>query len=510
MATFFICLGILIIGYLVYSRISEKVFAIDDRKTPAISNPDGVDITPLPKWKAFLIELLNIAGTGPIFGAISGALFGPIVFVWIVLGCILGGAVHDYFSGMISSRNNGDSIVKLSGKYSGKVMEIIMRIFSIVLLILVTAVFVVSPSTLLESLTQGNVKAWIWMVIILLYYFLSTIVPIDKIIGKLYPLFGVILIVMAVAVIVGIMTQSNNYPMLELIGNFRDFSKANGSLPWWPFMMTTVACGAVSGFHATQSPMIAKCIKSEKEGRQVFYGAMVAEGIIALIWAAAAMAFFRVNTSDGWALLNVGGGNSNSVNEIAKGVLGPVGTVLAIVGVVICPITSGDTALRSCRLIVAEAFKINQKSIKNRILLTLPLFAAVIGISIWNFMSPTNFNILWRWFAWSNQVLAAICLWVCTGYLYRTKKNKFITLFTALPALFMSAVVITYILAEPQLALGHFIPYLIAAIIGSSLSLVILILFVVKLVLRKDSDLEEITPIQEEQTQKQESQSDAF
>ena len=510
MATFFICLGILIIGYLVYSRISEKVFAIDDRKTPAISNPDGVDITPLPKWKAFLIELLNIAGTGPIFGAISGALFGPIVFVWIVLGCILGGAVHDYFSGMISSRNNGDSIVKLSGKYSGKVMEIIMRIFSIVLLILVTAVFVVSPSTLLESLTQGNVKAWIWMVIILLYYFLSTIVPIDKIIGKLYPLFGVILIVMAVAVIVGIMTQSNNYPMLELIGNFRDFSKANGSLPWWPFMMTTVACGAVSGFHATQSPMIAKCIKSEKEGRQVFYGAMVAEGIIALIWAAAAMAFFRVNTSDGWALLNVGGGNSNSVNEIAKGVLGPVGTVLAIVGVVICPITSGDTALRSCRLIVAEAFKINQKSIKNRILLTLPLFAAVIGISIWNFMSPTNFNILWRWFAWSNQVLAAICLWVCTGFLYRTKKNKFITLFTALPALFMSAVVITYILAEPQLALGHFIPYLIAIIIGSSLSLVILILFVVKLVLRKDSDLEEITPIQEEQTQKQESQSDPF
>lgn len=504
MVTFFICLGILIIGYLVYSRISEKVFAIDDRKTPAISNPDGVDITPLPKWKAFLIELLNIAGTGPIFGAISGALFGPIVFVWIVLGCILGGAVHDYFSGMISSRNNGDSIVKLSGKYSGKVMEIIMRIFSIVLLILVTAVFVVSPSTLLESLTQGNIKAWIWMVIILLYYFLSTIVPIDKIIGKLYPLFGVILIVMAVAVIVGIMTQSNNYPMLELIGNFRDFSKANGSLPWWPFMMTTVACGAVSGFHATQSPMIAKCIKSEKEGRQVFYGAMVAEGIIALIWAAAAMAYFRVNTSDGWALLNVGGGNSNSVNEIAKGVLGPVGTVLAIVGVVICPITSGDTALRSCRLIVAEAFKINQKNIKNRILLTLPLFAAVIGISIWNFMSPTNFNILWRWFAWSNQVLASICLWVCTGYLYKTKKNKFITLFTALPALFMSAVVITYILAEPQLALGHFIPYSIAVIIGSSLSLVILILFVVKLVLRKDSDFEEITPTQEEVTQKQE------
>lgn len=503
MITFFICLAVLIIGYLVYSRVSEKIFAIDDRKTPAIANPDGVDITPLPKWKAFLIELLNIAGTGPIFGAISGALFGPIVFVWIVLGCILGGAVHDYFSGMISSRNNGDSIVKLSGKYSGKVMEIIMRVFSIILLILVTAVFVVSPSTLLESLTQGNVKAWIWMIIILLYYFLSTIVPIDKIIGKLYPVFGIILIVMAVAVIGGIMFQSNNYPMLELIGNIRDFSKENGSLPWWPFMMTTVACGAVSGFHATQSPMVAKCIKSEKEGRQIFYGAMVAEGIVALIWAAAAMAFFKVNTPDGWALLDVGGGNSNSVNEIAKGVLGPVGTVLAIVGVVICPITSGDTALRSCRLIVAEAFKIDQKKMKNRILLTLPLFACVIGISVWNFMDPHNFNILWRWFAWSNQVLAAICLWVCTGYLYRTKKNKFVTLFTALPSLFMSAVVITYILAEPELALGEFIPYHIALIIGFSLTVAILIGYIIKLILRKDSDLEVDEPLIEEQTQEE-------
>ena len=230
MITFFIALVILIGGYLVYSRVSEKVFAIDDRKTPAIANPDGVDITPLPRWKAFLIELLNIAGTGPIFGAISGALFGPIVFLWIVFGCILGGAVHDYFSGMISSRNNGDSIVKLAGKYSGKVVEIIMRIFSIVLLILVTAVFVVSPSALLESLTSGNVKAWIWMIIILGYYFLSTIVPIDKVIGKIYPVFGVVLIVMAIAVMVGVMIKPGEYPMLELIGNLRDLSKENGGL----------------------------------------------------------------------------------------------------------------------------------------------------------------------------------------------------------------------------------------------------------------------------------------
>ena len=269
MITFFIALALLIVGYLVYSRVSEKVFAIDDRKTPAIANPDGVDITPLPKWKAFLIELLNIAGNGPIFGAISGALFGPIVFIWIVFGCILGGAVHDYFSGMISSRNNGQSIVKLSGKYSGKVIEAIMRIFGVLLLVLVTAVFVVSPSVLLQSLTNGNVKAWIWMAVILVYFLVSTVLPIDKIIGKSYPIFGVILIVMAVSVIVGVMAKSGEYPMIEIIGNLRDFSANNGSLPWWPFMLTTVACGAVSGFHATQNPMIAKCIKSEKEGRQI-------------------------------------------------------------------------------------------------------------------------------------------------------------------------------------------------------------------------------------------------
>ena len=485
MFTFFIAIVILVGGYLIYSRVSEKVFAIDDRKTPAIASPDGVDITPLPKWKSFLIQLLNIVGTGPIFGAISGALFGPIVFLWIVFGCLLGGAVHDYFSGMISSRNNGQSIVKLAGKYSGKVIEIIMRVFSILLLILVTAVFVVSPSTLLETLTGGTVKGWVWMIIILIYYFASTIVPIDKIIGKIYPVFGIVLISMALAVIFGIMLKSSDYPMLEIIGNLHDFSKENGSLPWWPFMMTTVACGAVSGFHATQSPMIAKCIKSEKEGRHIFYGAMVAEGVIALIWAAAAMAYFRVDTADGWSLLNSVGGNSNSVNEIARGVLGPFGTVLAIVGVVICPITSGDTALRSCRLIVGEIFNLDQKKIKNRLILTAPLFAIVIGISIWNFTDPKNFNILWRWFAWSNQVLAAICLWVSTGYLFKCGRNKYLSLFTAIPAIFMTLVVTIYIFAEPQLALGRFMPYFVSCIIGAVLTLAISGFYIYKLISKK-------------------------
>ena len=345
--------------------------------------------------------------------------------MWIVFGCILGGAVHDYFSGMISSRNNGDSIVRLSRKYVGKVMEIAMRIFSIVLLLLVTAVFVVSPASLLESLTDGKVFAWIWMIIILAYYLLSTLVPIDKVIGKLYPVFGVVLIVMAVAVIGGILFQQEEYPMLEIIGNFRDFSSQNGGLPWWPFMLTTVACGAVSGFHATQSPMMAKCIKSEKEGRQVFYGAMVAEGVIALIWAAAAMAFYHVDTASGWQELNAVGGSSASVEHISSTLLGPVGTVLAIVGVVICPITSGDTALRSCRLILGEWLHMDQKKLKNRLILTLPLFFIVVGISIWNFLDESNFNLLWRWFAWSNQLLAAASLWV---YYVHTKIIMFLCL----------------------------------------------------------------------------------
>ena len=471
MITFFVAVALLIGGYLLYSRVSEKVFAIDDRKTPAIDHPDGVDIHPLSRWKAFLIELLNIAGTGPIFGAISGALFGPIVFLWIVFGCILGGAVHDYFTGMLSCRNNGESIAQMSGKYAGKVLKVFLRIFSVILLILVTAVFVVSPSSLLTQITNGAVHEWIWMVIILAYYLLSAIVPIDKIIGKAYPVFGIILVVMALAIIGGVIFQQDKYPMIELIGNIKDYSAAHGGVPWWPFMFVTVACGAVSGFHATQSPIIAKCIKSEKEGRQVFYGAMVAEGIIALIWAAAAMAFFRTNTRDGYLdLTALGGGNSTSVHYMCETILGPVGTVLAVVGVVICPITSGDTALRSCRLVIAEALHFDQKKLRNRLIITFPLFGVIAGLSIWNFLDATNFNILWRWFAWSNQIIAAFALSIVTFYLLREGKYKLGSLITAIPAAFMIAVTMTYIFGEPNIALGRFIPLWIACIIGGSIA----------------------------------------
>ena len=479
MWTFFISLVLLVVGYLIYSRVSEKVFAIDGRKTPAISSPDGVDKMPMSKTKAFLVELLNIAGTGPIFGAISGALFGPIAFIWIVAGCILGGAVHDYFSGMISSRHDGASIAILSGKYIGKFAKGFMTISSLILLALVTAVFVVSPSTLLSDLTNGVMPAWAWLIIILFYYLLATILPIDKIIGKLYPIFGIILIVMALLSIGGVLFHQDKYPLIELIGNLRDFSLQNGSLPWWPFMLTTIACGAVSGFHATQTPMIAKCIKSEKEGRQVFYGAMVAEGVIALIWCAVAMAFFKVNTPEGWQELDAIGGNSSSVYKICSTLLGPVGSVFAIVGVIICPITSGDTALRGARLILSEALNFDQKKIRNRLILTTPMFILVVLICIWNLLNPGNFDLLWRWFACSNQVLAALSLWVSTFYLFKEGKYKFGYLFTFIPALIMSMVVITYICGEPRISLGRWIPMNVSYIIGGAITFALMVSFLV-------------------------------
>ena len=491
MWTFFIAIALLICGFWGYGKLAEKIFAPDKRPTPAIASTDGVDKVPLAKPKAFLVELLNIAGTGPIFGAISGALFGPIAFIWIVFGCIIGGAVHDYFSGMISSRHDGASIVTMTEKYMGKIAKIIMTLFSIILLILVTAVFVVSPASLLQDLSNGVIPATIWLVIILVYYLLAAILPINKIIGKIYPVFGIILIVMAISVIFSVMVNKNSYPMIELIGNIKDFSHSHGALPWWPFMLITIACGAVSGFHATQTPMVAKCIKSEKEGRHIFYGAMVTEGIIALIWAAVAMAFFHIDGHNDstivfdsqtisltWeSLSNMGGGCSKSVNIMATTLLGPVGTILAIVGVVICPITSGDTALRSARLIVGEWFKLDQKKIKNRLILTIPLFGAVIGLALWNFMDPKNFNTLWCWFAWSNQTMAALSLWISTIYLFKKGKYSFGSFLTLIPAVFMTIVVTTYLFGEPNISLGKWIPLYVASIIGEIVGAGLLVWF---------------------------------
>ena len=454
MISLFSAFAVLIIGYIVYGKVTEKIFAPDDRQTPAVAINDGVDCVPMKTWKAFLIQLLNIAGTGPIFGALMGAVFGPVVFLWIVLGSILGGAVHDYMSGMISSRHEGSSIAELSGTYLGKAAKWIMRVFSVVLLVLCGTVFVTSPAGLLDKLTPDWMNGTFWAIVILAYYLLATLLPIDKLIGKLYPVFGVLLIVMAAAVIGGILFSGGKFTIPEIsLQNLHP----NGT-PVWPYMFITVACGAVSGFHATQSPMIAKCIKTEREGRKVFYGAMISESVIALVWAAAGVSFYGTTQLLNNALAN---GASNVVYEISTGVLGVFGGVLAVAGVIVCPITSGDTAFRSARLILAETFKLNQKKIYNRLLITIPLLV-IGGLLTWfAIANDSGFQIVWRYFSWSNQTLAMIALWVATAYLLKKGKYRFGSLLTAFPATFMTAVTVTYILmAQEGFRLNQTISYI--------------------------------------------------
>ena len=446
MISLLISFAVLLVGFIVYGRVTEKIFSPDDRKTPAIAINDGVDCVPMKTWKAFLVQLLNIAGTGPIFGALMGAVFGPVVFLWIVFGSILGGAVHDYMSGMISSRHKGASIAELSGTYLGKAAKWIMRVFSVVLLVLCGTVFVTSPAGLLDKLTPDWMNGTFWSVVILVYYLLATLLPIDKLIGKLYPIFGVLLIVMAAAVIGGIIFSGGKYTIPEIsLENLHP-----EGTPIWPYMFITVACGAVSGFHATQSPMIAKCIKTEKVGRKIFYGAMISESVIALVWAAAGVA-----------------------------VLGVFGGVLAVAGVVVCPITSGDTAFRSARLILAETFHLEQKKIKNRLLITVPLLVTG-GLLTWFAIANANgFQIIWRYFSWSNQTLAMIALWVATAYLLKKGKYRFGSLLTAFPAAFMSAVSLTYIMmASEGFRLGQTVSYISGSIFAITLFVIYLVFLI--------------------------------
>lgn len=472
MISLLISLAVLLIGYLVYGKVTEKIFAPDDRPTPAVAINDGVDCVPMKTWKAFLVQLLNIAGTGPIFGALMGAVFGPVVFLWIVFGSILGGAVHDYMSGMISSRHEGASIAELSGTYLGKAVKWIMRVFSVVLLVLCGTVFVTSPAGLLEKLTPDWMNGTFWAVVILAYYLLATLLPIDKLIGKLYPVFGVLLIVMAAVVIGGIIFSGGKYTIPELsLQNLHP-----QGTPIWPYMFITVACGAVSGFHATQSPMIAKCITSEKKGRAVFYGAMISESVIALVWAAAGVSFYGTTQLLNEALKT---GGSNVVYEISTGVLGVFGGVLAIAGVVVCPITSGDTAFRSARLILGETFKLEQKKIKNRLIITIPLLVAG-GLLTWFAIANRNgFEIIWRYFSWSNQTLAMIALWVATSYLLKKGKYRFGSLITAFPAAFMTAVSITYLLMADE---GFRLSQTISYIAGAATAAILFAIYIVALV----------------------------
>ena len=466
-------LCVLIFGYLIYGRIVTGVFAPDDRRTPAYVKEDGVDFVPMKTWKAFLVQLLNIAGTGPIFGALMGACFGPVVFLWIVFGAVLGGGVHDYMSGMISERHDGASIAELSGIYLGQPARWIMRIFSIVLLVLTGTVFVTSPAALLSRLTPEAMGLTFWIAVILIYYTLATLLPIDQVIGRLYPVFGVVLIIMAAGIFFGIIHGGYTVPEIS----FQNLHPEG--LPIWPYMFVTVACGAISGFHATQSPMIAKCITSEKQGKKIFYGAMLAESVIALVWAAGGVAFYGATGGLQNALTELG--QSGVVYDVSTGMLGKIGGILAIVGVVACPITSGDTAFRSARLILAEITKLDQKKIKNRLFITIPLLA--VGL----ILTQLDFNILWRYFSWSNQTLAMISLWVATAYLAKVKTQKSYTLLTALPATFMSAVSMTYILIAKE---GFQLSSAAAYPIGVGFAAVLFIVYLIRLTKGKENSNE--------------------
>jgi carbon starvation protein CstA len=461
MITFFVALVILILGFMTYGKFVDKIFKPDNRVTPARELADGVDFVEMKPWRIFLIQLLNIAGLGPIFGAIAGALWGPVVFLWIVFGTIFAGAVHDFLSGMISIRHKGASISEIVGIYLGPQMKTVVRIFSVVLLVLVGTVFMTGPAGLLARLTPDFMTRNSWLVIVLVYYFLATILPIDKLIGKIYPLFGAALIIMALGIAGGLIFTG--VPMMELtLTNLHP-----KELPIWPLMFITVACGAISGFHATQSPMMARCMTNEKDGRKIFYGAMVAEGAIALIWAAAGVSFYGTTGGLATALAEYGG-QAGVVYDIAFKLLGPVGGVLAMIGVIACPITSGDTAFRSARLTLADWFKFEQKSISKRLLLAVPL----LGVGA--LLTLIDFNIVWRYFSWSNQTLAMIALWAGAMYLVKEKANHWIA---TVPATFMSAVTMTYILQAPE---GFQLSTAISYPVGLAFAAGLLMLFLFK------------------------------
>jgi carbon starvation protein CstA len=446
MLLFFASVGFLVLGYLIYGRPVDRLFGSDPaRKTPAERLEDGVDYVRLPPWKIFLIQLLNIAGLGPIYGAILGALYGPISLVWIVLGCIFAGAVHDYFSGMLSVRHEGQSLPDVVGSYLGHGFKQFMRAFSVILLILVGVVFFLGPAELLESLT--GISREIWTVVIITYYFLATILPIDKIIGRIYPVFGAVLIFMAVGTISMLMIKGYELFPVKSMQNLNP-----QELPLWPLMFITIACGAISGFHATQSPMMARCLPNERWGMPVFYGAMIAEGVIALIWATLAMSFFP-----SLEVLNdvlTQGGPGLVVNQVSTTLLGDFGGILAIIGVVVLPVTSGDTAFRSARLVVADVLNISQKDGAKRLVIALPLF--VVGVLI----SFSDFGMIWRYFGWANQTLAVFVLWTAAAYLTGIGRFHWIA---TVPAIFMTAVVTTFIANS---TIGFNLPMPVATSIG--------------------------------------------
>lgn len=467
MITFLIAVAALFAGYFLYGKFIEKVFGINPaNQTPAQKMNDGVDYVPIKWGKVFLIQFLNIAGLGPIFGAIAGAAWGPVAFLWIVFGSIFAGAVHDYFSGMMSLRFDGMSIHEIVGKYLGQNVKLFMSLFTVIMMILVGAVFIMGPAKILAGLTPGTLTVTVWAILIFIYYVLATMLPIDKLIGRIYPIFGFAMLFMAAGVTGAMLYYKLPIPELTT-SNWVNMNANPDKFPVFPMLFVTIACGAISGFHSTQSPLMARCITNEKYGRRVFYGAMITEGLVALIWAAVAMSFFGGVKELNVVLADQKGNAAWIVNKISNDLLGHFGAVLAILGVVAAPITSGDTAFRSARLIVADFLKIEQKSIKNRLLIVAPLF--LIGF----ILTQIDFSIIWRYMAWSNQTLATIVLWTISVYLAREKKLYIIML---LPALFMTAVVTSYILTAPE---GFQLNVVFTQIAGIAVSIILGILFFV-------------------------------
>lgn len=486
MVSFLLSMVALVLGYIFYGKLVERAFGIDTaRKTPALTKADGIDYVPMPAWRIFMIQFLNIAGLGPIFGAIMGAKFGVSAYLWIVLGTIIAGATHDYVSGMISLREDGANLTEIIGKYLGKNVRTIMRIVILILMVLVGAVFVSGPAGLLAKLTPAYLDGTFWTTVVFGYYMLATLLPIDKLIGKVYPLFAIALLFMAAGVLGALIWLQPQLP--EFIDGLNNTHPSADTLPIFPVMFISIACGAISGFHATQSPMMARCMKNERLGRPIFYGAMVAEGIVALIWAAAANSYFAKN----------GMSESNAaivVNNITHDWLGPVGGVLAMLGVIAAPITSGDTALRTARMMAAEFLKVKQERLINRLSIAVPLFVCSISVVIYSQQDAAGFDMVWRYFSWMNQLLSCLTLWTCTVYFIKRnmtdsgiymasrggksndslRKNAY--MLTLFPALFMTMVCISYICLSPE---GFLLPADISYIIGGTFTLLTFVWFLI-------------------------------
>ena len=465
MITFIISLFVLIIGYILYGTFVEKVFVIHPQaQTPALTKTDGVDYVPMSPWRIFLVQFLNIAGLGPIFGAIMGIFYGPSAFLWIVLGTIFAGGVHDYFSGMLSLRKGGVSLPDVVGDELGNKVRVFIRVLSLVLLVLLTTTFLSGPATLLHGLLplgswmfQGHMIPIVWVLIIFLYYIFATILPVDKLIGRFYPIFGAMLLFMGIGIMI-VMLCSHAGSMPELTDGLQN-RQTNG-LPIFPMMFVSIACGAISGFHGTQSPIMARCVCNERQGRWIFYGAMVAEGILALIWAAAAGTFFAepeqglygIEGLKAFAAQHPGENIAALViDKVSRSWLGTIGGIFAIIGVIAAPITSGDTALRSARLIVADFLNMEQRAISKRLMIAFPLFLCVFG------MVFVDFNVVWRYFAWTNQTLAVFTLWAATTYLYKQEHRNIQPtpyragyLISLIPAMFMTVVSVSYIMIAPE------------------------------------------------------------